>query len=102
MDRRHLAGGGLALTGLVVLVVQVVHGLVQTDQPVALAFEAGPFVLLAGTVVFVGGWLARTEWVDPDATAIVGWTSGGTLLFLSVAALVLLVASIVLEMLVFW
>ncbi len=88
MEHRHLAGGSLGLTGMVLLGVQVSHGLAQTDASLDLAFEAGPFVLLAGVLVYAGLWLLRTEWVEHDVTHVVGWTAGGGLLFLSVAALV--------------
>ncbi|MHB9286132.1 hypothetical protein ACKVMT_03730 [Halobacteriales archaeon Cl-PHB] len=89
MDHRQLAGSGLALTGLVLAGVQVVHGLAKTDVTLALVFEAGPFALLAGSLVFAGVWFARTDWVEPDVANVVGWTTGGGLLFLAVAALVL-------------
>jgi len=87
MNRRQLAGGGIAVVGVLLTVIQVFHGLQQTTRPLVLAFEAGPFALVALTLLYAGYWLETNEQFERDVTRIIGWGVGGVVLFASVGAL---------------
>lgn len=89
MDSRHAYGGGIALTGVILAVVQVIQGLQQTTRPLVFAFEAVPFVLVALTLPYAGYWLATNEQYEADIPRILAWSGGGILLFVSVGALLL-------------
>lgn len=89
MHHRTVVGGLVGAHGGVLAGMQVVHGLELTGGPVAFAFEAGPFVLLAATLPYVGYWLIAHEEVEPDALRILGWTVGALLLFAAIGALLL-------------
>ncbi len=89
MERHHAYGAGIAAVGVVLAAVQAIHGLQQSDRLLVLAFEAGPFVLLALALVFTGGWLSTGEEYDTDLTRVIGWGAGTTILFASIAALML-------------
>jgi hypothetical protein len=89
MDRRHAYGAGIALVGVVFAVVQTLHGLEQSDWILVLAFEAGPFVLLSLALVYTGYWLAVNDDFDGDMPRVVAWGVGSTILFASIAALML-------------
>ena len=89
MERRYGYGLGIVLAGGLVATVQAVHGLQQTDTVLVFTFEAGPFVLVGLALAYVGLWLARNEEVEPDLERILAWGVGSTLLFASVAALML-------------
>ena len=89
MDRRYAYGAGIGVVGAVLAIIQVVHGIEQTDRALVLAFETGPFVLLALALVFTGGWLAvRGEYHD-GWPRIAAWGVGSSVLFASIAALML-------------
>jgi hypothetical protein len=89
MDHRTVVGGLVGAHGGVLAGIQVVHGLQLTGGPIALAFEAGPFVLLAATLPYVGYWVMANEEIEPDAVRIFGWTVGALLLFAAIGALLL-------------
>jgi hypothetical protein len=89
MARRHLYGGGIGVTGLFLAAVQLWHGLEQTGRGLVLAFEAGPFVLVALSLVYAGYWLARADDLEADSPRILAWGAGGVVLFVSVGALLL-------------
>lgn len=89
MERRHAYGAGIALAGVILAAVQAIHGLQQSDRLLVLAFEAGPFMLLALALVFTGGWLASGDKYGRDLPRVIGWALGTTILFASIAALML-------------
>jgi hypothetical protein len=89
MERRHLYGGGIAVVGVFLAVVQLWHGLEQTRRGIVLAFEAGPFVLVALTLLYAGYWLASNEEFEQYMQRILLWGAGGIVLFVSVGALLL-------------
>lgn len=89
MARRHLYGGGIAVAGVFLAAVQLWHGLEQTGRGIVLAFEAGPFVLVALTLPYAGYWLATNEAFERDMHRILLWGAGGIVLFVSVGALLL-------------
>jgi hypothetical protein len=89
MERRHLYGGGIAVTGVFLAAVQLWHGLEQTGRGIVLAFEAGPFVLVALALTYVGYWLTTEDSVENDIPRIIAWGLGGTVLFISIGALLL-------------
>lgn len=89
MERRHGYGLLIGVAGVVLAGIQTLHGLQQSEVPVVFVFEAGPFVLVGLAVVYAGYWLARNETHAPDLPRILAWAGGSTLLFASVAALML-------------
>jgi hypothetical protein len=89
MDRRHVYGAGILLAGVFLAAIQVVHGLAQSETALVLAFEAGPFVLLALALSYTGYWLAGEPDYESELPRILAWGGGTTLLFASLAALML-------------
>lgn len=89
MRRRYAYGVGIAVIGAVLAVVQALHGLQQSNRLLVLAFEAAPFVLLSLAIVYTGSWLARTEEYEAELPRIIAWGVGTTILFASIAALML-------------
>jgi len=89
MNRRTLAGSGLAAAGLVLAGIQLVHAIQQTDIPVAIAVDAVPFAAMGLALVYAGYWLARDDAFEETATRVVVWGAGATVAFAAVAALLL-------------
>jgi len=89
MNRRVLAGSGLAAGGFVLAVIQVVHAIQQTDIPIAIAVDALPFAAMGAALVYAGYWLARDSTFEGTATRVVVWGAGSTIAFAAVAALML-------------
>jgi hypothetical protein len=89
MNRRVLAGSGLALGGLVLAAIQLVHAVQQTDIPVAIAMDGLPFAAMGAALVYAGYWLARDADFEGTATRVVVWAAGSTVGFAAVAALFL-------------
>ncbi|PSQ61145.1 MAG: hypothetical protein BRD21_10535 [Halobacteriales archaeon SW_8_66_22] len=75
--------------------IQLLHGIQQVegfeggDRAIVYAFETVPFVLIGLALAFVGYWLTTQPAYEPDLPRIVAWGVGSTLLFASVAALIL-------------
>jgi len=95
MQRRTLYGGGLLAAGVLLAGTQLVQGIQQvegfegTDRALVFAFETAPFVLVGLTLSFAGYWLTTQPAYEPDLPRILAWGVGSTLLFASVAALIL-------------
>ncbi|MFB6308496.1 MAG: hypothetical protein ABEH35_04125 [Haloarculaceae archaeon] len=89
MAQRHLYGGGIALVGVLLAAVQVIHALRQTTIPVAVAVDAVPFAAAGLGLAFVGYWLARRPAFEDDLPRIALWGVGGAVALASVAALIL-------------
>jgi len=95
MNRRHVYGGVIVLSGLVLTLVQVVQGVQQLDnftgqtRTLVFAFETVPFVLIGLTLSFLGYWLIVGPTYEADLPRIGAWGLGGALLFASVGALLL-------------
>lgn len=87
MERRYVYGGGIALAGTVLVIVQLVQGFQQSGRPVVFAFQSAPFILVALALAFTGLWLSRQERYEPDLPGILAWGVGSTVLFASVGAL---------------
>lgn len=94
MARRHVYGVGIALAGLVLAGVQLAQGLQQLDgfvggtRWIVFTFETAPFVLVGLTLTFVGYWVSTRPVYEVDLPRIAAWGVGSTLLFASVAALI--------------
>lgn len=89
MNRRVLAGSGLALGGLVLAAIQLVHAVQQTAIPIAIAMDGLPFAAMGAALVYAGYWLARDTDFEGTATRVVVWGAGATVGFAAVAALFL-------------
>jgi hypothetical protein len=89
MRQRHLYGGLLAVIGLVLAVLQTLHGLQQPTVPVAQAVDVLPFAVSGLAVAYTGYWLATETDYEADTQRVFSWALGGALVFASVAALLL-------------
>jgi len=89
MNRRVLAGVGLAAGGLVLAAIQFVHAVQQTDIAIAIAVDGVPFAAMGLALVYAGYWLARDSTFEGTATQVVVWGGGATIAFAAVAALLL-------------
>jgi hypothetical protein len=95
MQRCTLYGGSLGAAGLLLAGTQLLQGIQQVegfeggDRAIVYAFETVPFVLIGLTLPFVGYWLTKQPAYEPDLPRIVAWGVGSSLLFASVAALIL-------------
>lgn len=89
MQRRQIYGAGIALAGVLLAVVQIIQGVQQSRRPIVFVFETVPFVLMALALAFTGGWLYRQSDLSADVPRILAWGVGSTVLFASVAALML-------------
>lgn len=98
MHRCEYYGWGIAAAGLVLTFVQLLQGVQQIQQLVGLsqsdlvivfAFETIPFVIIGGSLMYVGYWLRTQQEYEPDLGRIVAWGLGSILLFASVSSLIL-------------
>ena len=95
MQRCTLYGGSLGAAGLLLAGTQLLQGIQQVegfdggDRAIVYAFETVPFVLIGLALAFVGYWLTTQPAYEPDLPRIVAWGVGSSLLFASVAALIL-------------
>jgi len=96
MERRHSYGVGIGVTGLVLTAIQLVQGIQQlgdveglsgTDGAIVFAFGSVPFVLVGLALVYAGYWVTGQTAYEPDLDTILAWGVGSTVLFVSVAAL---------------
>ncbi|MGB9951756.1 hypothetical protein ACOZ4F_05055 [Haloarcula marismortui] len=89
MNQRLLTGAALALSGVVLAAIQVLHAVQQTRIPVAVAVDALPFAAMGLAIAYAGGWLARDTTFEGAASRVAAWAAGGTVTFAAVAALLL-------------
>lgn len=90
MRNRILFGGVLALVGLVLAGIQVLHGFQQDfGNTVVLLVDVVPFALAALTLTYTGYWLATNDRFEDYLPVIFAWGAGGSLLFAAVAALLI-------------
>lgn len=106
MHRRDAYGWGIAVVGLALASVQFVQGIQQlqeltgvsqSDQAIVFTFETFPFTLIALSLVYVGYWLRTQPQFDPDHERILSWAVGSTVLFASIAALILFSQQVTLD-----
>lgn len=90
MRERYIYGGILAIVGLVLAVIQVLHGLQQDfGNDVVLVVDVLPFTLAALTLTFTGYWLATNDRFEDYLAVIFAWGAGGSVLFAAIAALLI-------------
>ncbi|KOX95123.1 hypothetical protein [Haloarcula rubripromontorii] len=89
MNQRLLTGAALALSGVVLAAIQVLHGIQQTRIPVAVAVDALPFAAMGLAIAYAGVWLARDTTFEGATPRVAAWAAGGTVTFAAVAALLL-------------
>ncbi|RLM96608.1 hypothetical protein [Haloarcula sp. Atlit-7R] len=89
MNQRLLTGAALALSGVVLAAIQVLHAVQQTRIPVAVAVDALPFAAMGLAIAYAGVWLARDTTSEGAASRVAAWAAGGTVTFAAVAALLL-------------
>ena len=90
MRQRHVLGGIIGVVGLLLAAIQVLHGLQQDfGNGIVLVVDVLPFTLVALTLTYTGYWLASNDAVEDYLAVIVAWAVGGSLLFASVAALLI-------------
>jgi hypothetical protein len=90
MRERSIYGGVLALVGLVLVVIQVLHGFQQDfGNVVVLVVDVLPFALAALTLTYTGFWLATNDRFEDYLPVVFAWGAGGSVLFAAVAALLI-------------
>ncbi|WP_137683270.1 hypothetical protein [Haloarcula mannanilytica] len=89
MNQRLVTGAALALSGVVLAGMQVLHAVQQTRIPVAVAVDALPFAAMALAIAYAGVWLARDTTPEGATSRVAAWAAGGTVAFAAVAALLL-------------
>jgi len=89
MNQRLLTGAALALFGVVLAAMQVVHAVQQTRIPVAVAVDALPFAAMGLAIAYAGVWLARDTTFEGATSRAAAWAAGGTVAFAAIAALLL-------------
>jgi hypothetical protein len=89
MNQRLVTGAALALSGVVLAGMQVLHAVQQTRIPVAVAVDALPFAAMGLAVAYAGVWLARDTTFESATSRVAAWAAGGTVAFAAVAALLL-------------
>jgi len=89
MNRRVLAGTGLAAGGITLAAIQILHAVQQTDIAIAIAMDGLPFAAMAAALVYAGYWLSRDADFEGTASQVVVWVAGSTVAFAAVAALFL-------------
>ncbi|MXR50757.1 hypothetical protein GRX03_03940 [Halovenus sp. WSH3] len=106
MQRRDACGWGITVVGLVLGAIQLVQGgqqlseltgLSQSELVIVFAFETMPFALIGLSLVYVGYWLTDQEGFEPDLFRILSWGAGGTVIFASIAALILFSQQVTLD-----
>lgn len=89
MNQRQGTGAALAVAGVALAGIQILHAVQQTDIPVAIALDALPFAAMALAIAYAGVWLARDSTFEGAAARVAAWAVGGTVALAAVAALVL-------------
>ncbi|KAA9399339.1 hypothetical protein Har1130_14260 [Haloarcula sp. CBA1130] len=89
MNQRLLTGMALALSGVVLAAIQVLHAVQQTRIPVAVAVDGLPFAAMGLAIVYAGVWLVRDTTFEGATARVAVWAAGGTVVFAAVAALLL-------------
>jgi hypothetical protein len=106
MQRRDAYGWAIAVVGLVLGAIQLIQGgqqlsaltgLSESDLVIVFAFETIPFVLIGLSLVYVGYWLTEQEGFEPDFPRVLAWGVGSTVLFASIAALILFSQQVTLD-----
>ncbi|WP_336326214.1 hypothetical protein [Halovenus sp. HT40] len=106
MERRDAYGWGIAAAGLLLGAIQLVQGgqqlseltgLSESDLVIVFAFETVPFVLIGLSLVYVGYWLTEQAGFEPDLNRILAWGVGSTVMFASIAALILFSQQVTLD-----
>ena len=106
MKRRDAYGWAIAVVGLVLGTIQLVQGgqqisalagLSQSELVIVFAFETIPFAIIGLSLLYVGYWLTDQPGFEPDLPRITAWGVGSTVLFASIAALILFSQQIALD-----
>jgi hypothetical protein len=106
MERRDAYGWAIAVVGLVLGAIQLVQGgqqiseltgLSQSDLVIVFAFETIPFAIIGLSLVYVGYWLTDRPGFEPDLSRLLAWAVGSTVMFASIAALILFSQQVTLD-----
>lgn len=106
MERRDAYGWAITVVGLVLGAIQLVQGgqqisaltgLSQSDLVIVFAFETIPFAIIGLSLVYVGYWLTDQPGFEPDLSRILAWAAGSTVMFASIAALILFSQQVTLD-----
>lgn len=84
---RQAQGALIGVSGLALAGVQVAHALSGTETAVGFAFNAGPFVLMALAISYVGYWVTTDDDIRDHTTRVSAWAAGGAIGFAAVSAL---------------
>lgn len=95
MEERDLYAAGIALSGMVLVALQLFQGVQQLedfggiDLVVVFLFGTLPFVIIALALTFVGSWLYNESPIDDGMERVFAWWASSSLLFGSVASLLI-------------
>lgn len=95
MEERDLYAGGITVTGVVLVALQLFQGVQQleafegVDLIIVFVFETLPFVVVALALAFVGSWLYTDAEIGTEMQRVAIWGLGSVLLFVSLAALLI-------------
>ncbi|MFC7072088.1 hypothetical protein ACFQJ7_04270 [Halovenus rubra] len=95
MEARDLSAGGIMISGFVLVVLQLFQGVQQlegfdgTDLYIVFIFETIPFVLVGLALMYIGSWLLTQADLDDEIERVVAWAVGSSILFSSIAALLI-------------
>jgi len=94
--QRQAQGAGIAVGGLVLAAIQVLHATNRTATTVGFLIDAVPFVSMALAIAFTGYWIVRAT--DEEHTGVVAaWAAGGAVGFAAVSALLLTSMNVALD-----
>jgi uncharacterized membrane protein YidH (DUF202 family) len=93
MEERDLYAAGIALSGVVLVALQLFQGVQQltdftgTDLVIVFVIGTLPFVIIALALAFVGAWLYNESDIGEEMRRVFGWWLSSSLLFGAVASL---------------
>ncbi|MFD1589023.1 hypothetical protein ACFR9U_18745 [Halorientalis brevis] len=94
--QRQAQGATIAVSGLLLAGVQLVHATSRTQTTVGFLIDGVPFVLMALAITYAGYWVLRGT--DDEHTTIVGaWALGGAVGFAAISALLLTSMNVALD-----
>lgn len=94
--QRQAQGATIAISGLLLAGIQLVHATSRTATTVGFLIDAVPFVLMALAITYAGYWVFQgTD--DEHATVVGVWALGGAVGFAAISALLLTSMNVALD-----
>ncbi len=94
--QRQAQGATIAISGLLLAGIQLVHASSRTQTTVGFLIDGIPFVLMALAITYAGYWILQGT--DDEHTTVVGaWALGGAVGFAAISALLLTSMNVALD-----